>query len=42
MNKIVNKRNALVGFLVLKVGKVIARKKAKKLKEKLPSRNKSS
>ena len=37
-NKIVNKRNAVVGFLVLKVGKVVARKKAKKLAQKLPSR----
>jgi hypothetical protein len=40
MNKIVNKRNAIVGFLVLKVGKIVARKKAKKLKAKLPSRTK--
>jgi hypothetical protein len=28
---IVNKRNAVVGWLVLKVGKVIARRKAKQL-----------
>ena len=40
MTKIVNKRNAIIGFLVLKVGKRLARKKAAKLKEKLPSRNK--
>jgi hypothetical protein len=37
---IVNKRNAVVGFLTLKVGKIVARKKAKKLKQKLPSRSK--
>jgi len=37
---IVNRRNAVVGFLVLKVGKVVARKKAKKLAQKLPSRRK--
>ena len=37
---IVNRRNAVVGFLTLKVGKIVARKKAKKLKQKLPSRNK--
>ncbi len=33
---IVNKRNAVVGFIVLKAGKIIARKKAKKLSQKLP------
>ena len=38
--KIVNKRNAIVGFLVLKAGKIVARRKAKKLKQKLPSRPK--
>jgi len=37
---IVTKRNALVGFVVLKVGKILARKKAKKLAGKLPSRRK--
>jgi len=37
---IVNKRNAVVGFMVLKVGKIVARRKAKKLKQKLPSRRK--
>jgi hypothetical protein len=39
---IVNRRNAVVGFLALKVGKIVARKKAKKLKQKLPSRRKTS
>jgi hypothetical protein len=39
---IVNKRNAVVGFLTLKVGKIVARKKAKKLKQKLPVGRKSS
>jgi hypothetical protein len=38
--KIVNKRNAIVGFLALKVAKMVARKKTKKLKQKLPSRPK--
>ncbi|MDX6481432.1 MAG: hypothetical protein QOG85_1942 [Gaiellaceae bacterium] len=33
---IVNRRNAVVGFLTLKVAKVVARKKAKKLSRKLP------
>jgi len=37
---IVNKRNAVVGFMVLKVGKIVARRKAKKLKQKLPARRK--
>ena len=37
---IVNKRNAVVGWVTLKVGKKVARKKAKKLTEKLPSRGK--
>jgi len=37
---IVTKRNAIVGFLTLKIGKIIARKKAKKLAQKLPSRGK--
>ena len=37
---IVNKRNAVVGFMVLKVGKIVARRKATKLKRKLPSRRK--
>jgi hypothetical protein len=33
---IVNRRNAIVGLLTLKIGKVLARKKAKKLRRKLP------
>ena len=33
---IVNRRNAVVGWLVLKVGKVMARKKAQQAKRKLP------
>jgi hypothetical protein len=37
---IVNRRNAVVGWLTLKAGKIVARKKAKKLKQKLPSRRK--
>ena len=37
---IVNKRNAVVGFLTLKVAKIVARKKAKKLKQKLPVKRK--
>ena len=37
---IVNKRNAIVGFLTLKVARIVARKKAKKLAQKLPSRGK--
>jgi hypothetical protein len=32
---IVNRRNAIVGFLTLKVGKVVARRKAKKVGGKL-------
>ena len=35
---IVNKRNAVVGWITLKVGKKVARKKAKSLTAKLPSR----
>jgi len=37
---IVNRRNAIVGWLTLKVGKIVARKQAAKLKQKLPSRRK--
>jgi hypothetical protein len=37
---IVNRRNAIVGWLTLKVGKIVARKQAKKIKQKLPSRRK--
>ena len=33
---IVNRRNAVVGFVALKVGKFVARKQAKKLGRKLP------
>jgi hypothetical protein len=33
---IVNKRNAIVGWLTLKVGKVLARRKAKQLRGSLP------
>ncbi|MGH3008184.1 MAG: hypothetical protein ACRDLM_02070 [Gaiellaceae bacterium] len=33
---IVNRRNAVVGWLALKVGKTVARKQAKKLGRKLP------
>ena len=35
---IVNKRNAVVGFVAIKVGKRAARKKARKLSSKLPAR----
>jgi hypothetical protein len=39
---IVNKRNALVGYVTLKVGKKVARRKAKQVGGKLaPWRNKS-
>ena len=34
---IVNRRNAIVGFLTLKVGKVVARRKAKAVGGKLAS-----
>jgi len=37
---IVNKRNAIVGFLTLKIVRVVVRKKTKKLAAKLPSRGK--
>jgi hypothetical protein len=33
---IVNRRNALIGFLTLKAGKVIARRKAKRVRGRLP------
>ena len=39
---IVNKRNAIVGFLTLKIAKKVARKRAQRLAQKLPSRRKSS
>jgi hypothetical protein len=39
---IVNRRNAVVGFLAIKAGKVIARRKAKRVGGKLaPWRNRS-
>ncbi|MFL5960038.1 MAG: hypothetical protein ACJ75G_07235 [Gaiellaceae bacterium] len=39
---IVNRRNAVVGFLALKVGKVVARRKAKRVGGKLSSWRKKS
>ena len=39
---IVNRRNAVVGWLVLKLGKVIARRKAKQVGSKLPRRRRKS
>jgi hypothetical protein len=39
---IVNRRNAVVGFLALKVGKVVARRKAKRIGGKLSHRRKKS
>jgi hypothetical protein len=36
--RIVNRRNAFVGWLVLKVGKLLARRKAKRLRSSLPFR----
>ena len=40
---IMNRRNAIVGFLTLKVGKVVARRKAKQVGSKLaPWRTKNS
>jgi hypothetical protein len=40
---IMNRRNAIVGFLTLKVGKVVARRKAKQVGGKLaPWRSKST
>jgi hypothetical protein len=38
---IVNRRNALVGFATLKVGKMVARRKAKKVRGKLTGRRKT-
>ncbi|HET9114748.1 MAG TPA: hypothetical protein VFN33_01510 [Gaiellaceae bacterium] len=35
---IVNRRNAIVGFLTLKAGKIIARRKAKQMRGKLGRR----
>jgi hypothetical protein len=39
---IVNRRNAVVGWLVLKAGKVVARRKAKRLGSKLESLRRKS
>jgi hypothetical protein len=39
---IVNRRNAVIGFLTLKVGKMVARKKAKQVKGRFASRNKKN
>ena len=39
---IVNRRNAVVGFLALKVGKSVARRKAKRVGDKLTNRRKKS
>jgi hypothetical protein len=38
---IVNRRNAVVGFLTLKVGKVVARRKAKQVRGRLAGRRKN-
>jgi hypothetical protein len=37
-----NRRNAVVGFLTLKVGKMMARKKAKQVKGRFANRSKKS
>ena len=39
---IVNRRNAVVGFLTLKVGKMVARRKAKQVTGRFASRRKKS
>jgi hypothetical protein len=39
---IVNRRNAIVGFLTLKVGKLVARRKAKQVKGRFAGRNKKN
>ncbi|HLY87200.1 MAG TPA: hypothetical protein VKO84_11940 [Gaiellaceae bacterium] len=39
---IMNRRNAVVGFLTLKVGKMVARKKAKQVKGRFASRSKKN
>jgi hypothetical protein len=39
---IVNRRNAVVGFLTLKVGKMMARRKAKQVTGRFTNRNKKS
>lgn len=37
---IVTKRNAIVGFVTLKLARIVVRKRAKKLAQKLPARRK--
>jgi hypothetical protein len=39
---IVNRRNAVIGFLTLKVGKVVARRKAKQVRGRFMGRGKKS
>jgi hypothetical protein len=39
---IVNRRNAVVGFLTLKVGKLVARRKAKQVRGRFANRKKKS
>jgi hypothetical protein len=39
---IVNRRNAVVGFLTLKVGKLVARRKAKQVRGRFLSRRKKN
>jgi hypothetical protein len=39
---IINRRNAVVGFLTLKVGKMVARRKAKQVTGRFASRNKKN
>jgi hypothetical protein len=39
---IVNRRNAVIGFLTLKVGKLVARRKAKRVRGRLASRIKKN
>ena len=39
---IVNRRNAVVGFLTLKVGKLVARRKAKQVRGRFMNRNKKN
>ena len=39
---VMNRRNAVVGFLTLKVGKMVARRKAKQVKGRFANRNKKN
>jgi hypothetical protein len=39
---IVNRRNAVIGFLTLKVGKMVARRKAKQVTGRFTNRNKKN